>query len=416
MKFSKFANKFVNQTGIGLLMDDLTEALHCGRDVAMLGGGNPSQIPDVQQIFRQRMQNLLSNPVHFDRALGIYDPPQGNPDFLEALASLFSRQCHWDIGPENIAITNGSQQAFFLLFNMFAGSMPDGSRNKILFPMSPEYIGYCDVGLADDLFISVQPTIEMLDDLFFKYHIDFDALAVSDDIGAICVSRPTNPTGNVLTDEEIRKLAAIARSHDIPLIIDNAYGKPFPDIIYTNVTPYWDPHTIMCMSLSKLGMPGTRSGIVIGPEAVIERIARINAVISLSPGGIGTALATDLVKTGEILSLGEEHILPYYRQKKDFAIQTARKYLAGLDVMIHNPEGAFFMWACFNNLPVPCHQLYERLKENGVIVVPGNYFFYGLEKSHRHENLCLRINYAQDAATVEKAFGIIAEQVRKLRT
>jgi valine--pyruvate aminotransferase len=56
---------------------------------------------------------------------------------------------------------------------------------------------------------------------------------VTDEVGAICVSRPTNPTGNVLTDDEIARLHASWRSTtDMPLIIDNAYGPPFPGILY----------------------------------------------------------------------------------------------------------------------------------------------------------------------------------------
>ena len=62
----------------------------------------------------------------------------------------------------------------------------------------------------------------------FKYHIDFNELTVDDSIGAICASRPTNPTGNVLTDQEIRHLDELARHHGIPLIIDNAYGNAVP--------------------------------------------------------------------------------------------------------------------------------------------------------------------------------------------
>ena len=112
--------------------------------------------------------------------------------------------------------------------------------------------------------------------------MDFDALQVTDDIGAICVSRPTNPTGNVLTDAEVRHLGRLAREHDIPLIVDNAYGAPFPSILYADVQPEWDEHTILCMSLSKLGMPGPRTGIVIAAP----RIARAVAALCLAACGL----------------------------------------------------------------------------------------------------------------------------------
>ena len=92
--------------------------------------------------------------------------------------------------------------------------------------MTPEYIGYADVGLMDDLFVANRPEIDVLDDSTFKYRVNFHDLKVTEDIGAMCISRPTNPTGNVLTDEEVRHLHAIAIERDIPLIIDNAYGAP----------------------------------------------------------------------------------------------------------------------------------------------------------------------------------------------
>lgn len=414
MKFSKFADKFETRSGISQLMHDLTDAVPPKQTRYMLGGGGPSHIPQVQQFFRNSMQKLLTDNRQFDQAVGNYDPPQGNSVFIEALARLLNQKFGWNLNSGNIALTHGSQQAFFTLFNLLAGDFSDGSRKKILLPMAPEYIGYRDVGLGKDIFESVIPSVEIIDDLFFKYHINFDKITIHDDIGAICVSRPTNPSGNVLTDAEITKLAQLAREKEIPLIIDNAYGKPFPDIIYTDINPYWDKNCIICMSLSKLGMPGTRTGIVMGPEEVIQRITHINAVVSLSPGGMGTAIATDLVQTGQILSISETFIQPFYREKMEFAVSMARKYFTGLNAAVHVPEGAFFLWVWFKELPISSHRLYQRLKERGVIIVPGNYFFFGLDKSHPHQNQCLRINHAQEKNVVETAFQIIADEVGKV--
>ena len=98
----------------------------------------------------------------------------------------------------------------------------------MLFPLAPEYIGYADAGLEEDLFVSARPNIELLPEGQFKYHVDFEHLHIGEETGMICVSRPTNPTGNVITDEELLKLDALANQHGIPLVIDNAYGVPFP--------------------------------------------------------------------------------------------------------------------------------------------------------------------------------------------
>ena len=413
MNLSKFGQKFAARSGILQLMDDLGRAMAGGERILMLGGGNPAHIPAVQAHFRQRMARMLENGDEFEQVVGNYDPPQGQKRFIEALATLLRNEYGWQVGPENIALTHGSQSAFFFLFNMFAGTFEDGTHKKILLPLAPEYIGYVDVGLADDFFVASQPELEYLDEHTFKYHVNFEALVVTDEVGAICVSRPTNPTGNVLTETEISKLADLARQHALPLIIDNAYGTPFPNIIFTEVAPVWNEQTILCMSLSKLGLPGTRTGIVIANEAVIGAISAFNAISSLAPSGVGAALVLDLLRSGEIIRLSREVIKPYYQQKAQQAVAQLRAELAGVDFYVHKPEGALFLWLWFNGLPITSHDLYKRLKRRGVLVVPGHYFFPGLREEWRHKQECIRVTYSQDEAVVQAGIKIIAEEVRR---
>jgi valine--pyruvate aminotransferase len=410
---SLFGQKISEISGIGQLMEDLGVARSQGRDMLMLGGGNPAHIPQMQKYFRESMEKLLQNGHEFERTIGNYDPPGGNKEFIEAVSTLLKKELSWDINPENIALTNGSQTAFFILFNIFAGAFEDGAVKKILFPLAPEYIGYCNVGLVDDLFVANKPRIEHIDDHVFKYHIDFAGINVTEQIGAICVSRPTNPTGNVLTDSEIQKLTDIARASDVPLIIDNAYGSPFPEIVFTRARPVWNEHTIFCMSLSKLGLPAVRTGIIIAAEEVISMVSKVNAVISLAPGSMGAAIVTDLVRSGQIIDLSRNIIRPFYRKKADDALKQVFTELDGVNFHVHKPEGAFFLWLWFPDLPITCRQLYLRLKDRGVLIVPGRYFFPGLTEDWPHKNECIRVNYSQDPQTVTAGIKIIAEEVKK---
>ncbi len=412
MKLSRFGKKITAEAGITQLMDDLGSAL-TDPGMKMLGGGNPAHVPEVQRHFRESMERILAAEGEFERFIGNYDTTQGHRLFVEALADLLRREFGWPITPANIALTLGSQTGFFLLFNMLAGEFDDGPRRKILLPLAPEYIGYADVGLADDLFVSNRPEIAHLDDHLFKYHVDFDAVDVTDEVGAICVSRPTNPTGNVLTDAEVEKLGALARDRGIPLILDNAYGAPFPHIIFTEVKPVWDENTIVCMSLSKLGLPSTRTGIIIAREEVIRAVSSMNGVMSLAPSGIGAALATDMVRSGEIIRISQEVIRPFYQERAECALEQLRGDLDGLDYHIHKPEGALFLWLWFRGLPITCQELYERLKRRGVLVVPGHYFFPGLEEPWRHRDECIRVTYSQDPEDVREGLRIIAEEAKR---
>jgi valine--pyruvate aminotransferase len=414
MNVSKFGKKIAVQSGIGQLMDDLGAALSGNREMLMLGGGNPAHIPAMEQRFRRSMAAMLEEGGRFDRAIGNYDPPQGNREFCAAIADLLRRQFGWEIGPQNVAVTNGSQSAFFVLFNLFAGAFEDGTTKRILLPLIPEYIGYADVGLSRDFFLAKKPQIEHIDAHTFKYHIDFDSLRIADDIGAICVSRPTNPTGNVLTGRELDKLSDLARAKGVPLIIDNAYGTPFPDIIFTDADPIWNPNTIVCMSLSKLGLPGVRTGIVVACEEITEMVARVNAVMSLAPGGVGTAIIADMVRSGAIIRMSREVVRPFYERKMQEAVARVHECFQGLDYHIHKPEGAFFLWLWFPNLPITSQQLYERLKQRNVLVVPGHYFFPGLTEPWPHTTECIRVSYAQDPKVIAAGIQAIAEELRGL--
>ena len=105
MKVSNFGKKIARASGISRLMDDLGDALARSEDVLMLGGGNPAHIPKAQQYFRERMARLLERGGEFERAIGNYDPPLGNKEFIEAVAALLRKEFGWDIRPENVALT-----------------------------------------------------------------------------------------------------------------------------------------------------------------------------------------------------------------------------------------------------------------------------------------------------------------------
>ncbi len=413
MNLSLFGEKFARKSGILQLMDDLGKAMTSQGETRMLGGGNPAHIPEIQSLFRERMQALVDDPEAFAHMIGNYDTPQGEERFIGRLATLLKQTYGWEIGPENIALTLGSQSSFFVLFNALAGPCADGERKRILLPLTPEYIGYTDLGLADDLFFSMRPRIEFCSENTFKYHVDFDRLPPADNLGAICVSRPTNPTGNVLTDDEMRQLDQYARAAGIPLIVDSAYGAPFPDIVFTDAQPFWNENTVVCLSLSKLGLPGARTGAVIARKEVIDLIAAANAVISLAPSSLGAALASHLLENGEILRVSREIIQPFYREKSRQALEQLAEELKGLPCYIHTPEGAMFLWLWCRGLPISCAELYERLKRRGVVVVPGHYFFPGVDEPWDHRNECLRITYSQPEAMVREGLSLIAEEVRR---
>lgn len=413
MKLSAFGQKFAGDSGIVQLMDDLGSALSENPDMIFMGGGNPGRLEAVEAIFQQRLEAIMADPEQRHALFGIYQAPQGELAFRKQLAAFLEREFGWPLTAANIALSNGSQPAFFVLYNLLAGVMPDGGRRTIHLPLAPEYIGYGDVGLCDHFFTATRPSIELLEDGLFKYHVDFSRLQPGEETAALCVSRPTNPTGNVLTDEEIAHLDEIARQRDIPLIIDGAYGLPFPNILFVEARPHWNENTILALSLSKLGLPGVRTGIIVAREEIIQAFTNANTIISLACGTLGPALARALFDSGEILSISRDHVTPFYRQRSQQAVQWFRAQLGDLPCHIHKPEGAIFLWLWLEGLPITSQALYERLKARGVLVVPGHNFFIGLGDDWRHRDECIRVSYARDEATVKRGVGIISEEIRR---
>ena len=426
MKISDFGKKLTAKTGILQLMDDIGRPLPEGIPSYRLGGGNPARIQEVEAIFRSQMGKMLENDDIFERTLGLYDSPQGKHSFLENLANLFCSEYGWDITAENIMLTSGSQSAAFYVFNLFSGERTEKNgtttTQKILFPLVPEYVGYADQGVAPDTFVSIPPKCEYYADNTFKYFIDFklleDYLAKNNNVGAMCVSRPTNPTGNVLTNEEIKHLDSLAQKYAIPLFIDNAYGMPFPHIVFTDeASPMFSENFILGMSLSKLGLPSLRTGIIIAQKEIIELLSSINAIAALAPTGFGPELVNSIIEDKSILAIAQETIKPYYETKSQNAQKWIHELFAGTNYSIHKSEGALFLWLYLGDLKITSMKLYAKLKERGVITVPGEYFFFGLQDGTQHEHFdkCLRINYSCDKDEVYGGLKIIAEEYKKNR-
>lgn len=413
MNYSNFGQKFAGKSGIVELMDDLGSALNENPDMLFMGGGNPGRVPEVEAYFEEQLSAIVKDPVARHSLLGIYQSPQGEKGFREQLANYLAKEFNWAVSDKNIAVSNGSQSAFFILYNMLAGTMPNGDKKTIHFPLAPEYIGYADAGLSDDFFSSTKPSIGIIDDDTFKYHVDFSKLTIDESMAALSVSRPTNPTGNVITDDEIVHLDKLAQEAGIPLIIDGAYGLPFPNILFTEAKPYWNENTIVVLSLSKLGLPGIRTGIVIASEQFIKDFTNANIITNLSCGNLGPALSKNLFNNNDIKGL-TNHVKAFYQQKAEKTFDLLKHNLADVPFKIHKPEGAIFLWVWFEGLPIHSKELYQRLKAKGVLVIPGEDFFIGIDDSWQHKYECIRLSYAQEDIVVEQGVKIIADEVRAI--
>ncbi len=413
MNVSHIGGLLSGSSGIQELMDDLGAALTLHPDMRMLGGGQPAAIPEVQALWRQRMRALVEDEAALDRTLLNYDPPGGNPHFREIFAAFLKRECGWEVTREHVCVLPSSQAAFFLLFNLLAGES-SGGKKRILCPIVPEYIGYANQGLSEGHFVSCLPRIEERGEHEFKYRVDFERLRITPDIAAIAVSCPTNPTGNVLTPEEFARLRDLAREHGIPFIVDNAYGHPFPDVLYTGFHPRWEEGMIFSISMSKVGLPGVRNAMIVASPEIVKALSNMNAILALANPNLGQSLLGPLLVDDTLPRLSREVIRPFYQARSEKAAGMLGEYLGERTRWaLHAREGAFFLWLWLKDLQISSAQLYQRLKERSVLVIPGHYFSFGQEEPWPHAAQCLRITFSQPEAIVREGLEILAEEAVK---
>ena len=414
-------------SGILDLMQDLGDALAQAREqtsgeaIAMLGGGNPAHIPDVEAAFRKRWLEIADEPGALEHLLGDYDPPAGKHRFRETIATYLNEQFDWDLTAHHVAITSGSQAAYFSLFNILAGELDQG-KARIAFPLVPEYIGYADQALSNEALFAWAPKITRDGTGRFHYSIDWEQIEGHwpGNIAALCLSRPTNPTARCAQNEEIKRLLKIAEENDCYLMLDNAYGLPFPGVVFSEKAslPQWNRNLICSFSLSKLGLPTTRTGIIVAEPQVISAVIAANARIGLANGSIGQGLIEPMLRSGQVDRLCSNVIRPYYHERCQQALQFIDHIFQSqqIDYAVHIPGGAFFLWLWLPNLAISDQELYEILKSKGVLVVPGHHFFFGLPPNlsdWRHRQQCLRLSYCAPWEQVQRGITIIAESVRK---
>jgi valine--pyruvate aminotransferase len=414
MKLSDFGQKMSADAGINRLMDDLGRALADEPPLAMFGGGNPAIIPAMTKAYKRTITQLLraDTDVQSRALLGMYDIPRGNASFIRTITDFINRNYDLGITEDNVAITAGSQTGYFMLFNLLAGRSGN-KQKKILFPIVPEYIGYVDQGIQPDMFVSIKPKIEKIGEHDFKYRVDFRELKMTDEIAGICISRPTNPSGNVITDDEVAHLGKLAKEHDVPLMIDNAYGQPFPDVVKADASLFWNDNTVLSASLSKVGMPASRVGIFIGPKKLMGALSSANAIIGLASPSMGQFLAQPLIESDEILKLSKKHIRPYYFERAEYARSLIGKHFPeGLPWRLHAYEGSYFFWLWCEGAKMSSKQMYDWLKKRGVLVVPGEYFFPGQDLGKwKHSRECLRINFARPDKELQAGIPILAKAI-----
>ncbi len=330
-----------------------------------------------------------------------YSRSEGSEEYRRKLTAYYDKN-NIHVNAEDIIITTGGSEA--LAFTM--GSIMDAD-DEIIVP-EPFYANYN--GFATAAGVKVVPVTSYIDSNFALPPIEEFEKLITPKTKAILICNPGNPTGYLYTKEEIKKLAAIVKKHDLFLVADEVYrefaydGRQHYSILQEEGL---EENAIMVDSVSKrYSMCGARIGCLVTRNKEIIKTALKFAQARLSPPTFAQMASEAALETPQSYF---DDVKEEYTQRRNLLVAELEK-IEG--VKIGNPQGAFY---CIAELPIEdadhfAQWLLEDFRFEGetVMVAPaaGFYATDGLGKNQ------IRIAYVLDRESLKRAVNILKEALK----
>ncbi|EKF55896.1 aspartate aminotransferase [Galbibacter marinus] len=331
-----------------------------------------------------------------------YSRSEGSQEYRTKLANYYGK-CDIDVTADQIIVTTGGSEAL-----MFAiGSIAD-TADEIIIP-EPFYANYN--GFANASGVEVVPVVSNFEDNFALPPVEEFEKLITPKTKAILICNPGNPTGYLYTKEEIKKLAALVKKHDLFLISDEVYRE----FAYDNVEHYSilqekgiQDNAIVVDSVSKrYSMCGARIGCLVTRNNEVHKTALKFAQARLSPPTLALIASEAALDTPQSYF---DQVITEYAERRNLLI-TALKTIDG--VKVATPQGAFY---CIVQLPVSNTEDFARwlledfqLDGQTVMVAPAA-GFYASEGIGYDQ---VRIAYVLDKKDLLRAVEILKEALRQ---
>lgn len=330
-------------------------------DVISFAGGLPA--PELFPIreFEEASRHVLNTDGQ--RALQ-YGLTEGYLPLREALAEKMQKY-GVDAEPQNILLTNGSQQALDLIGRIFI------DEGDLIVTGKPTYLG------ALQAFKVYAPEI-------IGINVDDEGMRVDELENALAgaKTRPKflyvlpnfhNPMGVTLSLERRTALVKVAAKHGIPIIEDDPYGElRFEGEDITPIVVLHKENVIYLSTFSKTLAPGIRLGWVVGPERIVRKIVQAKQATDLHTSTFIQMIANDIMRRG-ILKAHSKVIRAAYGERRRIMTSAMEEHFPR-GVTWTKPVGGLFLWV---RTPenVNTMDLLETAVENKVAYVPGTVFY-----------------------------------------
>jgi len=267
-----------------------------------------------------------------------YSRSEGSETYREKIANYY-RTKNILVSAQDIIVTTGGSEALLFTF----GSIMDAG-DEIIIP-EPFYANYNGFSAASG--ITIVPVISKIENNFALPAIEEFEKLITPKTKAILICNPGNPTGYLYTKEEIEKLAAIVKKHDLFLIADEVYRE----FVYDGLSHYsilqkegLEQHAIIIDSVSKrYSMCGARIGCIVSKNNAVIATALKFAQARLSPPTYAQIAGEAALDTPQRYF---DEVITEYVARRDTLIGELQK-IKGLTVA--KPKGAFY---CIVELPV----------------------------------------------------------------
>jgi aspartate/methionine/tyrosine aminotransferase len=325
----------------------------------------------------------------FNEGMTRYTSNQGLPQLRELVAQYHSQKSGKEIFADQVVITNGAEGA---LWNILFTYLDKGEELLI-----PE-IAFSVYNTIADLQGARAVTYSQTED----FSIDFRDLEkkLNPKVKFLIINRPNNPTGTILSEDEIRKLAALAEKYDFYIISDEIYSelyfgqeKPFSPLSCSD-------RVIVVDGISKrAAATGLRIGWTVSSEKIAGPMIVANQYITTCASSISQYAALSSLDGSSDFFI--EKVKEELKEKRDYAYNFL-KAIEGIHVV--KPEGAFYIFPDFSSFGKSKDVANRILEKVNVLTIPGIAFG---DRGDKH----LRISFAVDFDALKEALNRIKDLI-----
>ena len=341
----------IKPSGIRKFFDIVSEM----KDAISLGVGEP----DFDTPWHIREEGIYS----LERGRTYYTSNAGLKELKEEIAEYQKRRFGLDYNPSGeIYVTVGGSEA---IDGALRAMLDDG--DEVIIPQ-PSYVSYepCVV-IAD----GVPVIIELKEEDEFKLKKEQLEKAITDKTKILILPFPNNPTGAIMTEEDLAGIAEVVLEHDLFVVSDEIYSELTYGSRHVSIAsfPGMKERTIVINGFSKsYAMTGWRLGYACGPKVILDQMLKIHQFAIMCAPTTSQYAAVEALRNGDD---GVEYMRNEYDRRRKFLIKAVR----GMGMECFEPFGAFYVFPCIKKYGMSSDEFAEALlTEEKLAVVPGTAF------------------------------------------